>query len=58
MYEGELAFEREILISGFLVVCDCNACICKDRSMQRLGLFSQGSTGVETADTDRAMGEL
>lgn len=39
MYEGELAFEREILISGRL--CDCTTNICKEGRMQRLGFFSQ-----------------
>lgn len=37
MHEGELAFEREILISGCL--CDCS--ICRERRMQRLAFSSQ-----------------
>lgn len=48
MYEGELAFEREILISGCL--CDCSASIRKEGRMQRLGFLPQGSTGVGAAE--------
>ncbi len=48
MYEGELAFEREILIRGCL--CDCSSSICKEGRMQRLGFVPQGSTGVGTAE--------
>lgn len=39
MYEGELAFEREILISGCL--CDCSKYLQKEGRMQCLGFSSQ-----------------